>query len=281
MEKILVTTDFSANSKKAIRFAMKLATQKNVDLVFYNVVNILVRSTPLDQMYISLDESEMQKKHQTELEKFIKKIQTEKSFPGVSYNCVAEIGDNVGKQIINYAEKNDFEYICTTARGSGVVEKLFGSIASHLIISSPIPVFVIPKNYRTTKIHSICYASDIENIDIEIKKAIAFSTLLHTKLKVLHYDYDVNLKFKKDKLSDIAKKYETEDIMFHYRKLNPIYSLNYHIKKDLKIIKPSLIILFTKQNRKWFDRLFETSQTKNISFNAKVPMLVYRKELKK
>lgn len=37
MKRILVTTDFSANSKAGVRFAIQLALQTKCELVFYNV----------------------------------------------------------------------------------------------------------------------------------------------------------------------------------------------------------------------------------------------------
>ena len=39
--KILVTTDFSTNSKAGIRFALQLAAQMPCKLVFYHIVELL------------------------------------------------------------------------------------------------------------------------------------------------------------------------------------------------------------------------------------------------
>ncbi len=41
---LLVTTDFSTNSKSAIRFALQLATQMDCKLVYYHVLEFM---TPL------------------------------------------------------------------------------------------------------------------------------------------------------------------------------------------------------------------------------------------
>ena len=41
MKKILVPTDFSANSRAGVRFAIHWATQQKLDLVFVHVLNIL------------------------------------------------------------------------------------------------------------------------------------------------------------------------------------------------------------------------------------------------
>ena len=37
MKRILVTTDFSTNSKAGVRFAIQLASQTKCELTFYNV----------------------------------------------------------------------------------------------------------------------------------------------------------------------------------------------------------------------------------------------------
>ena len=50
MNKIVVTTDFSNNSKKGILFAMQLAKQHHYELVFYNVVQIYM-PTIWDNVY--------------------------------------------------------------------------------------------------------------------------------------------------------------------------------------------------------------------------------------
>jgi nucleotide-binding universal stress UspA family protein len=284
MKKILVTTDFSLSSKKAIRFAMQLASQNNYRLVFYNVTSVMKKPSIWDNIYYGNYESAEIRKNEEKLEKMVTKIHQETALPMISYECVCETVNSplfsVGKQIMHYANEIAADYICVSTRGSGTIDKLFGTVASELIIKSTIPVFVIPKNYRINKFTSICYASDIENIDAEIKKVTELSHSLKAKMKVMHYDYDPYLKIEKNKLSDVARKYESEDILFHYKKLNPKFTLNYHIRKDVMLIKPSLLVLFTKQNRRWFDRLFATSHATNMCFSTKVPLLVFRKEEK-
>jgi nucleotide-binding universal stress UspA family protein len=284
MKKILVTTDFSANSKKAIRFAMQLASQNNYKLLFYNVTGIMKKPSIWDNIYYSNYESAEIRKNKEKLEKFITKILHESSLPMISHECICEVLSSplfsVSKQIMDYASQFDANYICVSSRGSGTIDKLFGTIASELILKSTIPLFVVPKNYRINKFTNLFYASDMENIDSEIKKVIQLSDSLKAKTRVLHYDYVPNLVNHKEKLNNAAQKYESENISFHYKKLNPKYTLNYHIRKDVILIKPSLVVLFTKQNKKWYNRLFTTSHAINMSFNTKVPILIFRKEEK-
>ena len=284
MKKILVTTDFSANSKKAIRFAMQLASQNNYKLLFYNVTSVMKKPSIWDTIYYGNYESAEIQKNQEKLKKFVARIHQESGLPIINYDCVCEAENSplfsIGKQIMYYANEVAANYICVSTRGFGTIDKLFGTVASELILKSAIPVFVVPRNYRINKFTTICYATDTENIDAEIRKVLELSQSLKAKVKVLHYDYSPYLKLEHENLSNIARKYESDDIQFHYKKLIPKYTLNYHIRKDVMLIKPSLVVLFTKQNRNWFDRLFAVSNSTNMSFNTKVPMLVFRKEQK-
>ncbi|WP_395043996.1 universal stress protein [Flavobacterium sp.] len=284
MNKILVTTDFSINSKRAIRFAMQLASQNNYKLIFYNVTSIMSKPSVWDNIYYGNYESAEIRRNQEKLERFISRIHKEIALPTINYECICEVvnvfGFSVGKQIMSYANEVNANYICLSTRGSGILDKLFGTIASELILKSPIPIFVIPRNYRINKFTTICYASDTENIESEIRKVLKLSQSIKAKVKVLHYDYSPYLKLEHENLSNVARKYESDDIQFHYKKLNPKYTLNYHIRKDVMLIKPSLVVLFTKQNHNWFDRLFSINNSIEMSFNSKVPMLVFRKEKK-
>ncbi len=284
MKKILVTTDFSPNSKKAIRFAMQMASQNNYKLIFYNVTSVMKKPSIWDNIYYGNYERAEIRKNQEKLEKFVSRIHRETNLPTIDFECDCEVVNSplfsVGQQIMHYAIQENIDYICVSNRGFGTLDKLFGTIASELIVKSTTPVFVIPRNYRIKKFQSVCYTSDIESIDSEIRKVIELATPLKAKVKVLHYDYGPYLQIDKERLNNVARKYESEDIHFHYKKLNPKYTLNYHIRKDVMLIKPSLVVLFTKQNRNWFDRLFFRSNSKNMSFNTKVPILVYRKEEK-
>lgn len=268
MKRIVVTTDFSVNSKRAIHFAAQLASQTYTELLFYNVV-------PMS----AFDTTEVEK-HRNKLKNFIEGVYRNNNMIPTNYQCVCELGNDVGSQIISYAKEVKADFICLSARGAGIFEKLFGTIPSHLITESPVPVFVIPKNYTVQPITTICYASDMENIDQEITEVVTLATSLQAKVKVLHYDYAVDLKGNKEELSNLALKYETDDIMFHYRKTDPLFPLNTQLRDDVLAMNPALVVLFTKQNRRWFERLFEPTTAADMYFNAKTPLLVYKKNTK-
>jgi nucleotide-binding universal stress UspA family protein len=150
MKKMLVTTDFSANSKKAIRFAMQIASQNNYKLLFYNVASIMKKPSIWDNIYYGDYERAEIRRNLDKLEKFISKIHQQTTLPMISYECICEVMNSplfsVSEQIMNYANQVNANYICVSSRGSGTIDKLFGTIASELILKSSIPLFVVPKN---------------------------------------------------------------------------------------------------------------------------------------
>ncbi|UPT69886.1 MAG: universal stress protein [Flavobacterium sp. JAD_PAG50586_2] len=282
MKKILVPVDFSANSNKSIRFALQLAVQSHAEVIFYHVVSIMAPTVDAawDFTYYAQFQQDTLELRQKQLTRLVKTIYNAIQPQGVRYSCICELNNAVSDTIIKYAKKQKIDFICAGARGTGFMAKLFGTVATHLITHSPVPVFVIPKNYRLKPISDLCYASDMENPDIEIKKVLELSRTLHASAKILHFDYAIDLQENHQKLSAIAKKYQTKTISFHYKKLNALYPLHDHLKRAVASIKPSLLVLFTRQDRNWFDRMLLSSESAELSFASKVPLLVFRKNRK-
>jgi nucleotide-binding universal stress UspA family protein len=282
MKKILVPVDFSANSNKSIRFALQVAAQSNAEVIFYHVVSNIIPTVDAtwDFAYYAQFQQDAFDQRQKQLTRFVKKVYNTMLLPSLIYSCVCEFHNDVTASIIKYAKKHKVHFICAGARGTGFMAKLFGTVATHLITSSPVPVFVIPKNYRLKPISDICYASDMENPDTEIKKVLELSRSLHATVKVLHFDYAIGLQENHQKLSAIAKKYQTKTISFHYKKLNALYPLQDHLERAVASIKPSVLILFTKENINWLDRMILSSESAELSFVSKVPLLVFRKNRK-
>lgn len=278
MSKIIVTTDFSRNSKKAIRFALQYASQTNSELIFYTVVGLTIPpANSWDLIYYDQLQKAKLKRNQGRLEKFIQTFFIDKAASNIKYRCVSELGNSVGNLIIAFAEKNNADFICTSSSGNSNIGKLLGTVATFLISHTPIPIFIIPKNYRRKEIQSICYASDLTKFDSEIKKVLPISNSLNIKLKVLHYDTTSHFERNRRKIVNFGKKYNIDKSLFFHKKLNPLYPLYDHLRKDSLLSRSNLVVLFTKQNRRWYDRLMAISQSKDLSFTAKVPLLIFKK----
>ena len=276
MKKILVTTDFSTNSKAGIRFAIQLASQTEAHLVFFHAVEAPRPTTWSQAQYNEYATHEIER-HQKMLQQFTKSVCQKYNLPPTKYTCVAEMGLHVDNQIIAYAENIKADFICMSTRGAGTMKKLFGTNASTLITTSSVPVIVVPNTYRTKTITTIWYASDLENFKKELNTVDKFAALLSAKIEVIHYNHLLYSEESTKKLAQIAAKYPSKNISFHFKKFKIEYSLTYNLQRAIKRAKPSLLVLFTKQNRNWFDRLFLSSKSAEMTFHTTTPMLVFRK----
>lgn len=118
MEKILVTTDFSDNSKAGMRFSIRLAMQYKFQLTFFHVYNITPPTAWSNSKQAGYEQAEI-KKIRHKLDAFVKKIyQGMKRKPGNS-NCVVESSVLAQEKIIEYANSNGFSFICLSTRGAG------------------------------------------------------------------------------------------------------------------------------------------------------------------
>lgn len=277
MEKLLVTTDFSTNSKAGIRFALQLQSQSKCNLIFYHAISVSKPTSWSDKKYKSF-QSEKIDENLKNLENFVTDICKQSGFKPLNYECVAETGTETDEMIIRYAKKTKADFICLSTHGAGKIRKILGTNASELITTSPIPVIVVPKTYKTQAITKVFYASDFSSLDKEIKAISAFTLPLDLKVDVFHYDYLLHVPENKVKLEKKAAKYQTAKLNFHFKRQEIELPLSEHLRKEIKKEKPSMVILFTKQNRNWYDRLFLSSESADMAFNAQVPLLVFRKK---
>lgn len=277
MQKILVTTDFSANSKSGIRFAIQFASQTPCELVFYNIFegvednfwNPKKNDTKLN----SVHDVRLEK-----LKKFVAGIYKDSSLRPRKFTCIVETGIDTKNMIQNYAKKNKFDFICISTRGAGILKKLLGTTTSALIQHSPTPVIVVPKNYRLNPIKEIWYSSDLANLKIELSTVQSFAKPFKANVHVYHYDYMIEVDEVLNRLNKIAVKHITKGTYFHFEKMKIESTISEHLQNDIKKHKPSMVVLFTKQNKSWYERLFLRHNTEEVTFDTKTPLLILRKK---
>jgi nucleotide-binding universal stress UspA family protein len=276
MNRIMVTTDFSVNSKAGIRFALQLAKQTKSKLVFFHSQELPKPTRWSLEKYDSYAAVELKKTH-ARLRQFVDKISHQTGLKASAAQFVVAEGYKVDEAVIDFAKHTKANYICMSTRGAGAFKKLIGTTASAILTTSPIPVVVVPKTYRVTPISNILYASDFNNLKGEINKVVGFAKPLKARISVYHYDSLLPLKEAKMKLEKTAAKHVAKSVKFYFRRLHVENSLSYHLQKDIKNARPNLVVLFTKQNRGWYERIFLSSKSAALSFDTKTPLLVFRK----
>ena len=274
--KILVTTDFSENSKAGLHFAIQLASQAKYELVFFHTLHVMVPTAWHNTNIQVYEESEV-KRFEVQLRLFVKEVYEQLQItPGIM-NCVVKNSVFSQSNIMEYAAENNFKYICISTKGAGKVGRLLGTNTGNLINHSDVPVIAVPYNYKITQVKSILLASDLISIKKEIPAAVAFAEPLGAKIELLHltsvFEHNADL----TAIETNVKEESSYPVHFNFINRDRDTSLITDIETAVQKMKPSIMIMFTEQNRSWFEKIFLSSKSAEYSFNAKVPLLVFKK----
>lgn len=279
MEKILVTTDQSAHSKAAIRFAIKLAKQRRAHLIVLHVYHLLKPFKWTEQTFASYTDK-FRDKTTKELSSFINRICQEIEEPEIAYELMLFDHTDVVDGIIAYASQQACAYICISTRGAGAIRKVFGTHTAKLISRSPVPVLCIPSAYRLKAITQVLYASDMTDYENELNKVVEFARPLQASVAMTHISYPHELMWDRA----LAEASLRQKANYAVQLLTPPRDLVNALLEDIELIikknKPSLLVLFTHQDRTIIDKLILSSTATAYSFYGKIPLLTFRKAIK-
>lgn len=277
MNRILVTTDFSTNSKAGLRFAIQLSKQRqDTELIF-----LYVDQEIDEEAWPEIDYSSYAKEEQgaivSKLERFVKSVYRSMKVDPVKYKCAVYGHFNVVDGILSFAKKNKCSYICISTHGAGTIARIFGTNTGKLITHSDVPVLCIPKSWRVKSVRHLLYASDMQQYQKELKEVLQFARPINASVEILHiFKFFDNIANKKELESNIEKKF-AYSVTLHVEKRDFENSMLKDMELIIGKINPSVVVFFTQQRRSFFERLFISNKTKILSFHTKVPMLVFNK----
>jgi len=277
MKTILLPTDFSENSWKAVEYALEL--YENETCKFY-ILHALepqasapsagITSKKASQM---IHESRM-KATEEDFNKFLNRVTAFSNNPKHSFETVLVHGSLVAA-VEGYVEENDIELVVIGNKGASALQKVtFGSNAAQLILKLSCPLIAIPESAKVS-ISEIGFATDYSIADygdgLYLLKEIAASN--NAKIAV------VNVVSKASgQAADVHEKRAALE-----RTLDPI-ALEYYTLTDVPVEKGihvfsesrklDMLVLITKK-RSFFEKLTTRSHSKAISHNLDVPLLVF------
>lgn len=276
MKKILVTTDFSANSKAAMRFAIQLASQSDAELTFLHVQHIMRMTTWNEETYKNYEKDEVEKADKT-LNSFVDSIYKSLKINPKDHRCVIENSPFVDSTVMDYAADGAFDYICISARGAGMVEKLFGTTTANLVGQSSVPVIAVPGNYRASKLSTVLYASDLSSLGNQLNRVVDFAKPIGATVELLHFSTPFEPVTDPEIICTAVQKYTDYPVTIHLQPRDFEATLTGDIEAVIKAQKPSVLIMFTTRKDGFFNRLFLSSNSVDYSFLTTIPLLVFGK----
>ncbi|MCM4163431.1 MULTISPECIES: universal stress protein [unclassified Arenibacter] len=274
MKRILLPTDFSDNSLKAIHYALKLF--KNAKCKFYLMhtymppvynMEYLVGSPGLIGLGDIMQETSM-----TQLEKL--KSRLEKEYHNPDHNFVVHTAFNtLVNEVMETVESEGIHLVVMGTKGAtGAEEILFGTNTVHVIRKVDCPVLVIPPNFEYENPLEILFPTDFE---IEFSKE-RLAQLLEiadehgSQINVLHVSTGYELTPEQERQKKGLEKILGPKALFHDVPNNEIINAINEFQAKEKI---NLLVMV--QNKHTFmERLFIEPVIKKIGFHVTIPFMV-------
>ncbi|MDC8001344.1 universal stress protein [Aequorivita todarodis] len=274
MKNILLPTDFSKNSKNAIRFAMKFFEGEACTFHILNTQkpsSYLTADVRAGSFGSSVYEGVLAD-NKKELEKmitFCESISEKEDFTFVPKIDFANIVDAVNQAVAI----NDIELIVMGTNGAtGAAEVLFGSNTLNLIRNANCPVLAIPQGYIFEKIQSVLlsvnYQYDVTDEALEVLLKIVRKN--KAVLKILEVE--------EDKIEVMPQKIDFRE---HFKDITferfCIKNLPYPMAINAfeQLIPIQLHAMFLER-KSFLDRFIFGSDTSKISYTSPAPLLVLK-----
>lgn len=144
-QRILVTTDGSTLSKKAVRGGIELAAAVGAELVVLNVVPRYPMSYFEGGMTISAEEvAKSEQNWADQGQAMVDKVKASAEAEGVTAKAVVARSDLVAEAIMSAAKKHKCDLIVMASHGRrGLKRVLLGSETQHVLTHSTTPVLVL------------------------------------------------------------------------------------------------------------------------------------------
>ncbi|WP_457555966.1 universal stress protein [Candidatus Pyrohabitans sp.] len=140
---ILVATDGSSFSEAAVCYAMRLAKATGARLTIIHVANV--------HGYVEVLWHDMRRRYREEGEKVLEEVREHCSIEGIEADTLLEEGAPYLK-IVEAARRLSCDLIILGSHGhSGLEKLLLGSVTERVIGISPVPVVVVPPDFKHLK----------------------------------------------------------------------------------------------------------------------------------
>ncbi|MEO8933085.1 MAG: universal stress protein [Xanthomarina sp.] len=281
MNKILLPTDFSKNSWEAILYAFKLFKDKTCVFYIMHSLDPLVSapSTAVTSKRAQeaigesrLNESEM------EMDKLLNKIKDLPENTKHSFESLM-VHDYFLNAVQGTVKKWEIDMVVVGTKGAGAIkEATIGSNTANLINKLSCPIIAIPQNTLISDMTEIGFATDLSisnyNDELELLKEIA--TANNSKISVVHV---IN---KNEKMTPelLANKLALE------MTLNPL-PMDFYLITDVSVEVGTRIfsesrklgmLCIVNKKRSFFEKIFSRSNSKSISSNLNVPLIIFNHE---
>lgn len=281
VSRILVPTDFSAASQKALDYARMIAAHYGASVTAFHTYIVVQPIEGFAGMPATID-PELMKEHEKALtrkmERFISGHSSDMGHIDIEKVPVHfEIEVGMAVEEITSRSKKDYDMIVMGASGEyGIVDKFMGSISSAVARQAHCPVLVVPSKASGKPFHRMMYAGNKDSANCNTLQLMAdFARSFTSKLYVLHVcTGDDATRIENESYFDKIMRelaaslpYEVTSIMAEQSAWSGMQRFANEHDIDL--------IAVVARHRSFWDSLWHKSVSKEIVMHADIPVMIY------
>jgi nucleotide-binding universal stress UspA family protein len=272
MQHLLVPTDFSANARNALDYAMQLAIKLGSSITIYHACQVPASGMPRPAPSI------IEQEKKTILLETRRKLRLmcEKARE-TGTTCFSESSVTpVTEGITDIAKQTGAGLIVMGTRGTGGISKQpFGNTTSSIMQSSHIPVLAIPGTAAFRPIEKIVFATDNRDSDFTfIGKLVHLARGFESELSIIDVQVKNGAVNSEALLASFRERVYDN---FDYERIS------FHLIEDANIIdvirnlsdNNGATIFSLASKKGLFDRIFSKSTAMEMNYITKIPLLTF------
>ena len=276
MKKILIPTDFSDNAKKAMDYGFHIANKTKADVVIFhaNHIPVISPNTPLSvyNELLKSEEAKITKLAHKLKEEYEERFAIKPTEQKISVHIATGFATD---EVVAYTEDNEVDLVVMGTQGAGGLKKMIvGSNTVSIIRSSNTPILAVPSDHEIKDLKKAVLATDFKSNENEkqFDLLVTLCKAFDLKLDILHVksqsDFTPN-----DEQIEKGLAIETifKDIKHEYHILDAA-NVDDAILKHVEENNIDLIVTIPRK-QSFIARLFNTSITSEIAYQAKSPLL--------
>lgn len=273
MVNILVPTDFSNLSNVAVQYAIRIADNLGGNVTLLHIVTPATSMKATVQKQMKLSEHTLTEVAMEKMESLLKEVsKSVRSVLPVKYKVVK--GTSFHNTIRREAKRLHTGLIIMGTKGAGGLKKVvMGSNTTSVIEVSHVPVLAVPAKADFTGFRNIIYASDLKNLEKELKILVPYVERFGSVIHLLHIlPNGREVEATEEKIEKVLDKLKYKNIITLVLVDRNIESA---IDQYIDVSKANLLAMFTHE-LSFYEKLFDRSYTRRMAFHSKVPLLAFK-----
>ena len=274
MKKILLPTDFSDNSFKAITYALKV--YKDIKCTFYLLhtynpsvyqTEYLIGSPGLIGLGDVMKETAL-----TNSKELKEKIELEYPNPKHTFKTRV-IFNTLLNEVLEMTTSEGIDLIVMGTKGaSGAEEILFGSNAVHIIKKTKCPLIVVPDSFAYEAPKEILFPTDFEITYPEKEIESLLQVVKHHKsqVNILYIRKAIELNMVQKEHKKQLDRLMVNHAIFHEVPDNEIITAI----NDFQLKRKINLLVMIQNKHTFFERLFIEPVLKKVGFHVTIPFMV-------